>query len=36
YSELFFTKRLWPDFRESDFCRAVSSYQARKRRFGDI
>lgn len=36
YSEMFFTKRLWPDFRESDFCRAVSSYQARKRRFGDI
>ncbi len=36
YAELYFTKKLWPDFRERDFCRAIYNYQARKRRFGDI
>jgi len=36
YAELFFTKRFWPDFREIDFCRAIYSYQTRKRRFGIV
>lgn len=36
YAELFFTRKMWPDFRERDFCRAICNYQARRRRFGDI
>lgn len=35
YSELYFTKRLWPDFRKSDLRKAVVSYQKRQRRFGE-
>jgi undecaprenyl diphosphate synthase len=34
YSELYFTKVLWPDFKEEDFVRAIKEYQARERRFG--
>jgi undecaprenyl diphosphate synthase len=36
YSELYFTKKLWPDFRKSDFYRAIINYQSRERRFGQI
>jgi undecaprenyl diphosphate synthase len=36
YSELYFTKTLWPDFSDSEFLRAVSDYQYRNRRFGKI
>ncbi len=34
YSELYFTKTLWPDFGEADLRRAVKWYQAQKRNFG--
>ncbi len=34
YSELYFTKKLWPDFDELDMARALAEYQRRERRFG--
>ena len=34
YSELHFTDVLWPDFSREDFEEALSSYEARVRRFG--
>ena len=34
YSELYFTKKLWPDFNKSDLYQAIISYQNRERRFG--
>ena len=34
YSELYFSKKLWPDFRKKDLLKAVISYQNRERRFG--
>jgi len=36
YSELYFTKVLWPDFRKEDFYDAIIDYQGRERRFGMI
>lgn len=36
YSEFFFTPVLWPDFTEAEFDKALTAYQARKRRFGGI
>tara|TARA_B100000900_G_scaffold338468_1_gene300666 strand:- start:44875 stop:45612 length:738 start_codon:yes stop_codon:yes gene_type:complete len=34
YSELYFTTKLWPDFRKKDLYKAIISYQNRERRFG--
>jgi len=34
YTELYFTKTLWPDFDEHEFDLAIQSYQQRERRFG--
>jgi undecaprenyl diphosphate synthase len=34
YAELYITKVLWPDFRESHFIEALCEYQRRERRFG--
>ena len=34
YSELYFTKTLWPDFRKSHLKEAMLDYQNRERRFG--
>ncbi len=34
YSELYFTSKLWPDFRRHDLFEAVVDYQKRERRFG--
>jgi len=34
YSELYFTKTLWPDFRRRDLMLALLDYQRRERRFG--
>jgi len=34
YSELHFSKKLWPDFGENDFKKAIADYKARKRRWG--
>jgi undecaprenyl diphosphate synthase len=36
YTELYFTEKLWPDFRKEDFCEAIINYQNRERRFGKI
>ena len=36
YSELYFTKVLWPDFGSRDLAEAVNSFQSRDRRFGGI
>jgi len=34
YTELYFTKVLWPDFTRDDLLKAIASYQKRERRFG--
>lgn len=34
YSELYFTKKLWPDFNRNDFYEAIFDLQNRERRFG--
>ncbi len=34
YSELYFTKTYWPDFREEELDEALSNYAVRERRFG--
>ncbi len=36
YSELYFTKVLWPDFNEKELYKALLNYQKRERRFGGI
>ncbi len=34
YTELYFTKTLWPDFKKEHFYKAIKDYQERERRFG--
>lgn len=34
YSELYFTKTLWPDFNKASFMEAIVDFQQRERRFG--
>ena len=34
YSEIYFSKKLWPDFNEKDFKKALDEYALRKRKFG--
>jgi len=34
YAELYFTSKLWPDFRKEDLYEAILDYQKRERRFG--
>jgi len=34
YSELYFTDVMWPDFGETEYLQALSSFQSRERRFG--
>ena len=34
YSELYFTKTLWPEFNSQKYMIALRNYIARKRRFG--
>ena len=34
YTELYFTKILWPDFKKKNFYKAIYDYQKRERRFG--
>ena len=36
YAELFFTEKLWPDFRREDLFQAIYDYQKRERRFGMV
>jgi len=36
YTEFYFTKTLWPDFKEKELLKAVYYYQKRNRRFGRL
>ena len=36
YSELYFTKKYWPDFTRDEFSKALEDYSKRNRRFGEI
>lgn len=36
YAELYFTRRMWPDFSATDLREAVDEFQARERRFGAV
>jgi len=36
YSEIFFEKKLWPDFSERDFIRIIKNFKKIKRNFGNI
>ena len=36
YSEIFFEKKLWPDFNEKDFDNIIKEYKSIKRNFGNI
>ena len=36
YSEIFFEKKLWPDFNEKDYNKIIKEYRNIKRNFGKI
>jgi len=36
YTEIYFTKTLWPDFRKKEFSKALEEYKSRERLFGKI
>ena len=36
YSEIFFEKKLWPDFNEKDYIRIITKFKKVKRNFGNI
>ena len=36
YSEFYFTDVLWPDFRKTEFRKALDSFENRQRRYGEI
>jgi undecaprenyl diphosphate synthase len=36
YSEIFFEKKLWPDFNEKDYIRVIKNFKQIKRNFGNI
>ena len=36
YAEIFFEKKLWPDFNKKDYNRIINSYKKIKRNFGNI
>ena len=36
YTEIFFEKKLWPDFNEKDFSKILNKYQKIRRNFGRI
>ncbi len=36
YSEIFFEKKLWPDFNEKDYNKIIKSFKKIKRNFGNI
>ena len=36
YSEIFFEKKLWPDFNKKDYNKIIKKYKSIKRNFGDI
>ena len=36
YTEIFFEKKLWPDFNERDYNKIITNYKKTKRNFGNI
>ena len=36
YAEIFFEKKLWPDFNENDYIRIIKKFKKIKRNFGKI
>ncbi|MCK5388590.1 MAG: di-trans,poly-cis-decaprenylcistransferase, partial [Candidatus Izimaplasma sp.] len=36
YSELYFTKKYWPEFNRKELFKALDNFQNRNRRFGEI
>jgi undecaprenyl diphosphate synthase len=36
YTEIFFEKKLWPDFNKKDFVKIIKNYKKIKRNFGNI
>ena len=36
YSEIYFEKKLWPDFNEKDYNKIIKKYKSIKRNFGNI
>jgi len=36
YTELYFSEKYWPDFKEKDFLEAIIDYQNRERKFGGL
>ena len=36
YTEIFFQKKLWPDFKKKDFKKVLIEYKNIKRNFGSI
>ena len=36
YAEIWVTEKLWPDFRRTDFLRAIADFQKRERRYGSV
>ena len=36
YSEIFFEKKLWPEFKENDFIKIIKKFKSIKRNFGNI
>jgi undecaprenyl diphosphate synthase len=36
YSEIYITKKYWPDFTRKDYLAAIREYRRRERRFGDV
>jgi undecaprenyl diphosphate synthase len=36
YAEIFFEKKLWPDFNEKDYLRIINNFKKIKRNFGNI
>ena len=36
YAEIFFIKKLWPDFNEADYLKVIKEFKSIKRNFGNI
>ena len=36
YAEIFFEKKLWPDFNEKDYAKIIRKFKKIKRNFGEI
>jgi undecaprenyl diphosphate synthase len=36
YSEIFFEKKMWPDFNDKDYLKIIKEYKNLKRNFGKI